>query len=103
MQMRGPPVEIATLHQHTDCVYLRSTHIQQMIRWMCGVSIKDRRTSEEFRKLVGVQPITTVIKSGRLRWYEHVIRKRDKDWMKKIMEYRVEARRPVGRLTRTLL
>ena len=24
----------------------------QMIRWMCGVSLKDRRTSEELRKLV---------------------------------------------------
>ena len=26
----------------------------QMIRWMCGVSMKDRRTNEELRKLVGV-------------------------------------------------
>ena len=25
----------------------------QMIRWMCGVSMKDRKTSEELRKLVG--------------------------------------------------
>ena len=33
----------------------------QMIRWMCGISKKDRRTSEELRKLVGVVPITTVI------------------------------------------
>ena len=49
----------------------------QMIRWMCGVSLKDRRTSEEFRKLVGVQPITTVIGSGRLRWYGHVVKKSD--------------------------
>ena len=23
----------------------------QMIRWMCGVSIKDRRTSEKLRKI----------------------------------------------------
>ena len=44
---------------------------------MCGVSMKDRRTSEELRELVGVEPITTVIKSGRLRWYEHVKRKSD--------------------------
>ena len=38
-----------------------------MIGWMCGVSMKDRRTSEELRKLVGLEPITTVIRSGRLR------------------------------------
>ena len=31
----------------------------QMIRWMCGISLKDRRTNEEFRRLVGVEPITT--------------------------------------------
>ena len=37
----------------------------QMIRWMCGVSIKNRKTSEELRKLVGVEPITTIIRSGR--------------------------------------
>ena len=36
----------------------------QMSRWMYGVSMKDRRTSEELRKLVGVEPITTVIRSG---------------------------------------
>ena len=36
----------------------------QIIRWMCDVSMKDRRTSEELIKLVGVEPITTVIRSG---------------------------------------
>ena len=67
-----------------------------MIRWMCGVSMKDRRTSEELRELVGDEPITNVIKSGRLRWYGHVMRNSDEDWVKKSMEYRVEARRLVG-------
>ena len=38
----------------------------QISRWMCDVSMKDRRTSEELIKFVGVEPITTVIRSGRL-------------------------------------
>ena len=38
----------------------------QMFRWMCGISLKDRRTNEELRRLVGVDPITTFIRSGRL-------------------------------------
>ena len=46
----------------------------QMIRWMCGISMKDRRANEELRKIVGVEPITTVIRSGRLRRYGHVMR-----------------------------
>ena len=47
----------------------------QMISWMCGNSMKDRRTNEELRWMVGVEFITTVIRSGRLRWYGHVIGK----------------------------
>ena len=48
-------------------VGLRSKRAEmQTIRWMCDVSMKDRRTSEELIKLVGVEPITTVIRSGRL-------------------------------------
>ena len=54
----------------------------QMIRWMGGIYMKDR-TNEELRRLVGVEPITTVIRSGRLRWYGHVMRKGDEDWVKK--------------------
>ena len=57
----------------------------QMIRRMCGILLKDRSTSEELRRLVGVEPITTVIRSCRLIWYGHVIRKSDEDWGKKCM------------------
>ena len=48
----------------------------QMIRCMCGISLKDRMTNEELRRLVIVEPITTFIRNGRLRWYGHVMRKR---------------------------
>ena len=74
-----------------------------MIRWMCGISLKDRRTNKELRRLVGVEPITTCIRSGRLRWYGHVMRKGDVDWVNKFMEYRVEGRRPVVRPRKTWL
>ena len=33
----------------------------QMIRWMCGTSMKDRGTGEDLRGLVGVEPITTAL------------------------------------------
>ena len=58
------------------------------------------RQKENRLRLVGVEPITTVI---RLRWYGHVMRKSDEEWAKKCMEYRVEGRRPVGRPRRTWL
>ena len=65
--------------------------------------MKDRRTNEELGWLVVVEPITTVIRSGILRWYGHVMRKGDEDWVKKCIEYRVEGRRPVGRPRKTWL
>ena len=62
---------------------------------MGGVSMKDRKTSEELRKLIGIEHITTIIRSGRMRRYGHVMRGNDEDWAKKCMEFRVEGRRPV--------
>ena len=44
-----------------------------IIRLMFGGSMKVRRTSEELRRLVAVEIITTVIRSGKLRWYRHVM------------------------------
>ena len=41
--------------------------------------------NEKLRRVVGVGPITTVIRSGRLRWYGHVMKKDDEDWVKKCM------------------
>ena len=35
------------------------SEMQMMCGWMCGISMKDRRTSEELRRLVGVEPIIT--------------------------------------------
>ena len=64
----------------------------QMIRWMGDIPMKDRRTNEELRRLVGVEPITTVIRSGILRC---------EDWVKKCIEFRGEGSKPVGRPGRT--
>jgi len=37
-----------------------------------------------------------VLQQNRLRWYGHVLRKEDNDWVKKCMEYEVEGTRPRG-------
>ena len=74
-----------------------------MIRWMCGIFMKYRMTHGELRRLVGVEPTTTVIRCGRPRWHGHARRKIVEDWMNKCMECRVEGRKPVGRPRRTWL
>jgi len=68
----------------------------RMVRWMCGVKLKDRLPSKELRERLGVDEIALVLQQNRLRWYGHVLRKDDDD-----MEYEVEGSRPRGRPKRT--
>ena len=70
---------------------------------MCGITMKDRRTNKDLRRLVGVQSITVVIRSAILTCYGYVMRKSDEDLVKKCMEFRVEGRRPAGRPRRSWL
>ena len=45
----------------------------QVIRWLCGIFMKHRKTNEELRRLVVVELITAVIRSDTLIWYVHVM------------------------------
>ena len=60
-----------------------------------GVKLKDRLPSKELRERL--YDIALVLQQNRLRWYGHVLRKDDDDWVKKCMEYEVEGPRPRGR------
>jgi len=73
-----------------------------MVRWMCNVKVKDNRvTSKELRERLGIDDIILILLQNWLRWYGHVLRKEDTDWVKKCMEHEVEGSRPRGRPKRT--
>ena len=61
----------------------------RMVRWMCGVKLKDRVSNEELRERLGIVDITSLLQQNRLRWYGHVLQKDNNDWVKKCMEYEV--------------
>ena len=44
---------------------------RSMMRWMCGVSLKDRRKSEELQQQLGIECVSDVMRRGRLRRYGH--------------------------------
>ena len=44
-----------------------------------------------------------VIRRGRLRWYGHVMRKQDEDWVKKCISMEVDGKKPRGRPKLTLM
>ena len=55
---------------------------RRMVRWMCGINLKDRFPSKELRERLGIDDIALVLQQNRLRWYGHVLRK-DDDWSMK--------------------
>jgi len=69
----------------------------RMVRWMCGVKLKDRLQGKELRERLGIDDIALVLQQNRLRWYGHVLRKDDDDCVKKCMLYEVEGPRLRGR------
>ena len=52
-----------------------------MIRWMCGVTLKDRCKIEELRKRLDIKDVADVVRKGRLRWFGHLERKDERDWV----------------------
>jgi hypothetical protein len=73
----------------------------RMIRWMCGASLRDKLTSAELREKMGVKAIGVVVRRNRLRWFGHVERKENADWVRKCMEMEVPGTRPRGRPRKT--
>ena len=59
-----------------------------MVRWISGVTLKDRRPSEELRLGLGIVGVDRVVRRGRLRWFRHVERKETDDWVSKCRKKR---------------
>jgi len=79
--------------------------VMRMVRWMCGVKLKDRLPSKELRERLGIDDIALVLQQNRLRWYGHLLRKEDDDWVKKwwsmklrVQDQKEDQRRPGQRL-----
>ena len=43
----------------------------RMVRWMCGVSLRDRVPSAELRERMGIESVSDAVKWNRLRWLGH--------------------------------
>jgi len=48
------------------------------------MTIKDNyTTTQELQSRLGFEPVCDIVRHGRLRWFEHVERKTDDDWVKR--------------------
>ena len=61
-----------------------------MVRWMCGVTLKNRITSEELRNRLSIEAVTEIVRRGRLMWFGHMERQADYNWVKKCTKVGVD-------------
>ncbi|PNY04000.1 DNA repair protein rev1-like [Trifolium pratense] len=63
----------AVKNQHENKISIAK---MRMLRWMCGKTRKDNIRNENIGERVGVAPIAEKMVETRLRWYEHVEKRR---------------------------
>jgi len=74
---------------------------RMMVRWMCGVSLKNRISSEELNGRLGVEGVADVVRRGRLRWFGHLERKGSDDWVSSCRSFQVSGAARKGRSRKT--
>jgi len=60
------------------------------VRSMCGVSLREKKASDELLGRLGIVSVADVVRRGRLRWYGHVERKDVEDWVSKCRRLEVQ-------------
>ena len=45
---------------------------KMMVRWICGVTLRIRITSEELRNRLCIESLSEIVRDGRLKWFWHV-------------------------------
>ena len=69
----------------------------RMVRWIAGISLLERRESDDIRRMRGVCTIREKAREARLRYFGQVKRRGDDEPVKKAMLTPITGRRSVGR------
>jgi len=68
---------------------------------MGGIEVTESLMCSELRQRLGIDDIITAVQRNWLRWYAHVLRKDENDWVKKCIDYEAKGIRRRGRPRKT--
>ena len=74
---------------------------RMMVRWMCGVRLKNRTSSEELNSRLGIVRIAEIVRRSRLGWFGHLERKGNDDWVSACRNLEVPGPKSKGRGRKT--
>ena len=69
----------------------------RMVRWIAGISLMERRKSQDIRRMCGICNIKEKAREVRLRYFGHVTRREENEQTKRAKDMPVRGRRSVGR------
>ena len=69
----------------------------RMLRWILGLTLRDKKRNDDIRRILGVACITDKVREARLRWLGHVQRRKEEDCVRRILEADVHGQRSRGR------
>ena len=69
----------------------------KMLRWMCGVTKRDRIRNERIRGTTKVIEVSKKAQERRMKWYGHVRRREENHVLRRVSEMEVPGRRGRGR------
>ena len=69
----------------------------RMVRWIAGISLQERRESQDIRRMCGICNVIEKAREARLRYYGHVVRREEEEPIKKVQSMPIPGRRKVGR------
>ena len=73
-----------------------------MVRAICGVQLKDRKTSTDLMFMLGLSEMTDKLAmANSVQWYGHVLRREDSHVTRRALHFLVEGQRKKGRPKRT--
>jgi hypothetical protein len=70
---------------------------RMMIRWMCSMSLRDRVPTDELRWRLDIESISELVRWARLKWFGHIEKKEQGDWVSACRNVVVEGNKPRGR------
>ena len=83
-----------------DTCKLQRTEMQ-MVRWMCSINLSEQRPSEEIRDRLGIHYISVVTQQMHLRWFGHIERMENENWISKCRSLVIYLAAEMGRPPKT--
>ena len=88
----------ATTQQLEDLITRCDT---RMLRYMLGIRWQDEVPNEVVRSRSGLPGVDELMRRSRLRWFGHVTRREEDNYLRRALAYEAEGRRPAGRPKKT--